>query len=668
MGMSYSSRNAFLIVNLLVLPRVSFPAASPDQRSQARALYERSVRIETTLASRPEDARTKADYEKVISSFRAVYRTDPAYSKVPAALEAVGGLYEEMGRLFSDPRYFHSSIVAYKFLRQEYAKNPLARDALFAIGEIYRSDLNNPKEARAAFREFLTEYPKAEKAPEAREKLREIEQLLAGPSQASPRAGGIPEVTAVRRWVGSSYTRIVINVEDEVRFDASRLHSPDRLVFDLSNARPSASLVGKAFPVEDGFLRQIRIAQYRPNVTRVVLDIEKIEDYSAFSLPNPFRLIIDVHGPPPVGSGPQGGPPKAPTATASISKPARSEEAQEASGTETKVATRKAEGGGASETTAGAESPPVIGPGKKSARRAPSSAGQKEVASVPGGKTVPIRPATPTESGSRTLTRALGLKIGRIAIDPGHGGHDTGTVGPTGLTEKEVVLDVALRLAKLLEEKTGGEVILTRRDDTFIPLEERTAIANEKAADLFISIHTNASRERDARGIETYYLNFTSNAEALEVAARENATSQESVHELRDLLKKIALTEKVEESHEFAAKVQREIHSRLGKAGGKQRDRGVKKAPFVVLIGANMPSILSEVSFLTNPQDERLLKRGDYRQKIAEAIYQGVSGYVKNLGGVRVAGDGEAPHGSAPPSHPVETSSRGLAPHGTPNF
>ena len=247
------------------------------------------------------------------------------------------------------------------------------------------------------------------------------------------------------------------------------------------------------------------------------------------------------------------------------------------------------------------------------------------------------KPAAPTASGSRTLTRALGLKIGRIVIDPGHGGHDTGTIGPTGLSEKDLVLDVALRLQQILEHKTGYDVILTRSDDTFIPLEERTAIANEKAADLFLSIHANASRDQGARGIETYYLNFTSNPDALEVAARENATSQESVHQLQDLIKKIALTEKIEESQEFALQIQREVCRWVGKSGGQQRDRGVKKAPFAVLIGANMPSILTEISFLSNPRDERLLKRSEYRQRIAEALYSGILDYLKTLGEVKVA-------------------------------
>jgi len=246
----------------------------------------------------------------------------------------------------------------------------------------------------------------------------------------------------------------------------------------------------------------------------------------------------------------------------------------------------------------------------------------------------------------------LGLKIGRIVIDPGHGGHDTGTIGPTGLCEKDVVLDVALRLKKMLEAKTGAEVVMTRSDDTFIPLEERTAIANEKAADLFISVHANASRDKRARGIETYYLNFTSSPEALELAARENATTQESVHELQDMIKKIALTEKIEESQDFALQIQREVFTRLRKATGQQKNRGIKKAPFVVLIGAKMPSILAEVSFLTNPQDERLLKKADHRERIAEALYRGIEQYVNNLGGVKVAARARSRDAT-----PAETSS-----------
>jgi len=248
-----------------------------------------------------------------------------------------------------------------------------------------------------------------------------------------------------------------------------------------------------------------------------------------------------------------------------------------------------------------------------------------------------VHEAQPTASGDRSLIRALGLKIGKIVIDPGHGGHDTGTIGPHGLEEKDLVLEVGRRLGKLLQTRLGADVVYTRSDDTFIPLETRTAIANQEQADLFVSIHANSSHDPDARGVETYYLNFTSSPEALDVAARENAASDKSIHELQDLVKKIALKEKVEESREFAADVQRSLHSGLASKNPGLRNRGVKKAPFVVLIGANMPSILAEVSFVSNPGDEKRLRTAEYRQRIAESLYRGIAKYVSGLSGVKVA-------------------------------
>jgi N-acetylmuramoyl-L-alanine amidase len=248
-----------------------------------------------------------------------------------------------------------------------------------------------------------------------------------------------------------------------------------------------------------------------------------------------------------------------------------------------------------------------------------------------------VREAQPTASGARSLIRALGLKIGRIVIDPGHGGHDTGTIGPHGLEEKDLVLEVARRLGKMLETRLGAEVVYTRKDDTFVPLETRTAIANQERADLFISIHANSSRDPGARGVETYYLNFTSSPEALEVAARENAVSEKSIYELQDLVKKIALKDKIEESREFAGDVQQSLHSGLALKSPAIRNRGVKKAPFIVLIGANMPSILAEISFVSNPTDEHRLETAEYRRRIAESLYRGIAKYVNGLSGVKVA-------------------------------
>ena len=712
------SRPAYLLILSGVL---AFPALGAASGARAKAIetFERAVAKRAQLESRPDGAPI-GEYLKLIQAFQAVYRIDPTCRASPAALADAAELYREVGRQFSDDRYYLASVKAYQLLIAEFPRSALARDALFAIGEIYGSDLHRPDEARRVYRKFLERYPSSTKAAVVRERLKEPGRLTAsqptegaetndGPSGrpapaapaaplvseldldtpgspedktdetvvSEPRPRGLTQVTGVRCWVGSNYTRVVITLEDEVKFTASRVPNPDRLVFDLSNTHLSQALVGKTFPVEDGFLRQVRIAQYRPTVTRAVLDVRKIADYSVFSLPNPFRLVIDIRGKPKAE-----GAEKSKAQNPKVQEPAtvavgRSGEDAGLSHTASKPAgtpdgAEPAPGSQARGSPVAASDDQIDDQsGEPLSRSRQTSAGPSErngARRAAGGAlasndrvadTADLRPPSPPAlgaspsspsytgpayPGSRTLTRALGLKIGKIVIDPGHGGHDTGTVGPRGLREKDLVLDVALRLRALIGRRTGAEVVMTRSDDTFIPLEERTAIANQKGADLFVSIHANASRDPGARGIETYYLNFTTDPDALEVAARENASSAESVHQLQTLVKKIVLMEKINESREFAAHVQREIYSSVAKAGGGQENRGVKRAPFVVLIGASMPSILAEISFVTNPRDERLLRRSEYRQKIAEALYRGIVRYTSNLGGLRVAEKTEAPH------------------------
>ncbi len=228
------------------------------------------------------------------------------------------------------------------------------------------------------------------------------------------------------------------------------------------------------------------------------------------------------------------------------------------------------------------------------------------------------------------MARQLGLGVSRIVIDAGHGGHDPGAMGK-GVTEAELVLDVALRLEALLQKAPGIEVILTRRTDEFIPLQERPVIANREGADLFLSIHANASPHSAARGIETYFLNFANNPNAAQVAARENAASALTMGALPDFVKAIALNNKVDESRDFAAQIQRAMIARLRSSNKSLKDLGVKQAPFIVLIGATMPSVLAEVSFVTNPQEAKLLKGNVYRQRIAEALFNAIRKYQTSL-------------------------------------
>jgi N-acetylmuramoyl-L-alanine amidase len=248
-----------------------------------------------------------------------------------------------------------------------------------------------------------------------------------------------------------------------------------------------------------------------------------------------------------------------------------------------------------------------------------------------------LPPAAPVanSNGKFSISRQLGLSVSRIVIDAGHGGHDPGAQGH-GLNEAELTLDVALRLQKLLLKQPGVEVVMTRDTDAFIPLQERTAIANREAADLFLSIHANASPNPKARGIESYFLNFATNPEAEAVAARENSGSGQTMHSLPDIVKAIALNNKINESRDFADIVQKAMVTRLKTRNKQLRDLGVKQAPFVVLIGASMPSVLAEISFVTNKQEGALLKTGAYRQQIAQALFDAVVNYQQGLKRLRV--------------------------------
>jgi N-acetylmuramoyl-L-alanine amidase len=391
-------------------------------------------------------------------------------------------------------------------------------------------------------------------------------------------------------------------------------------------------------------------------MTRVVLDVNDVTEYSAFLLPNPYRLIIDIHGGNKAEPGALVG--SVPMQRAAVATPTVPNTTAVKAGSSFEVAALSAQPGRV-EATSQPTSQPIsavvpragnreegvgssklagrdiaVAPASNSTSNSSARKGRKGKAAVDA-NAVPARAAVPTADGETSLVRALGLKIGRIVIDAGHGGHDSGTLGADGIEEKDVVLDVALRLGKLLHDRLGSEIIYTRSDDTFIPLETRTAIANKAQADLFLSIHANSSPDRSARGVETYYLNFTSSPDALETAARENAVSDQSIHQLSDLVKKIALKDKIEESREFAGDVQQGLYGGLQKGNAGLKDRGVKKAPFVVLIGANMPSILAEISFVTNEKDARQLQEPEYRERVAESLYKGVAKYAGGLSGTR---------------------------------
>jgi N-acetylmuramoyl-L-alanine amidase len=460
------------------------------------------------------------------------------------------------------------------------------------------------------------------------------------------------EVTAVRYWSLADTTRVAIEITGEVHYRFDRVPNPDRIFFDFVGARPRID-GRRVFTTEvgDKLLKRIRVAETVPGVTRLVLDMESAAEFTVSRLDNPSRLIIELRPattprapdktmeaavresrpelvtprrePAPMRTPPR--PPRVTTQVTIISEPPTLKpDVAKATGV-------RMSGKPVAAPAVALPGPPVAGPPRSEGDEA-----EREVSHTLSRPAVP-KAAHASSDGERSLTRALGLKINRVVIDPGHGGSDQGTVGRHGLMEKELVLDVAKRLGKLIEQGMGSEVIYTRTDDSFIPLQTRNEMANEKKADLFLSIHANSSPHPKIGGIEVYYLNFTRSAEALDVAARENASSEKSVFELRDLIQTITLHDKIEESKEFASKVQGALQTFETRYNAAAKNRGVKKAPFVVLIGANMPSVLAEIGFLSNSREEQLLKRPEHRQRLAEALYQGVSRYAQSLSHFQVA-------------------------------
>lgn len=398
---------------------------------------------------------------------------------------------------------------------------------------------------------------------------------------AGPARGQI-SVTDVRCWSFGDVTRVAVETTGEFTYKYQQLSNPDRIYFDILDSRQQVSAETiHAIDVNDGLVRQIRVAQNRRDTTRIVLDLVAGVEVAASQLANPDRLIIEVRAPAPPGASADAGTPA-----------------------------------------------PSGQPVEKSPGSLPTSLPEE---------TRLAKPAKRNQSGGRSLTRVLGLKVGRVVIDPGHGGRDTGTIGPSGLMEKDVVLDVAKRLGALIEEGLGSEVVYTRTDDVSVPLEARTQLANDQEADLFLSIHVNSSRYRSVGGVETFYLNFTESRADLEVAARENAGSNKSIHELSTLVQKIALDDKIQESRDFAGSVQEAANELVRKHNSKAKDRGVKKAPFVVLIGAQMPSVLVEMGFISNPKEEKLMASPAHRKAIAEALFKGLANYASTLSHFQVA-------------------------------
>lgn len=617
------------------------PAASQKDREKARQAWEKAQLLEQELAGNPDAARER--YLELARTYRGVYYADPGFFAADDAVFGEGRTYQEIAERFGDAGSAERAARLFRFLLENYPSSRFRREARERLAA-----LGGPT-ATASRAEAGAEKERAAEPPQAGERV-----SAAGPAV----------VRSIRYWSTPGATRVSIDFDRPVAFTSSRISDPERLFFDLADTTPAPELRTKSIEVGDAFLQRIRMAQNRRNVLRVVLDLNGRFDCSTSQAENPFRIVLEIPGRRAVAEAPKSRREPVAAAEAEAHKSVTTARGPAPAPAPVSAAAVRLEQApklipapeGERFTTvkipeslqAGANALEPPGPAVRPESSLPTAARSgiplsaerngKPAASVPLPVIAPAenaflpKPSAPTSAGDRTLARSLGLKIGRIVIDPGHGGHDMGTVGPDGLMEKDLVLEVARTLRRLLEDNLGAEVILTRDEDVFVPLEERTAIANQHRADLFISIHANYSSSKGTSGVETYFLDFARSAAEREVAARENAAALLNYRDLEGLVWKIARADKMAESRELASTVQKNLYGGARRVFPATRNRGVRSAPFVVLIGAKMPSVLVEVAFLSNPRDEKLLKKDGPRLELARALFHGIEGYMKALG------------------------------------
>jgi len=560
----------------LLLVIVSWALAVSAQASTNPTEALRSANMaEVDLLRDVDKKKDRISWLAVIQKYLAVSRDHPQSNIAPKARFKAAKLYEELYRYSSNQKDIDRAVENYLGLADVYSSSSLADDALYRAAQINETQLNSREKAASLYQRIINDYPDGDMVQLAREQLNT--QNLEKSKVKSSSSSELALVKGLRQWSDKDYTRVVVDCEKDISFKTYTLPSdekagmPERLVIELSNAR-LASELSPRLHVNDGIITDIRASQYKSSKVRVVLDLSQKSSYRAFPLESPSRLVVDI-------------------SRDTLSK-----------GTAVVQAGR-------------AESSEPV---------------KKKQAHIGNGfKKVPMWSKSQMSEDLPSIAAQLSLKVSKIVIDAGHGGKDPGALGPNGLQEKDLTLVLSKQLAKRLKQE-GFTVYLTRESDVFIPLEERTAFANKKKADLFVSIHLNSLSDQSAAGIETYFLNLTTDSSAIEVAARENSTTSKSISDLQLIINDLMLNSKINESCRFANSIHKCLISELVNNGYRGKDYGVKQAPFYVLLGAQMPSILIELGFLTNSMDSTLLQSEEHQNTLIDGIAKGINKYIMN--------------------------------------
>lgn len=628
-------KHAFRVCALLAIVLAVGGRNGQGAPQTVRELYATAVLREQALRAVPNKTRPSVkDYRATVSAYDAVVRRFPTSGYVDNALWQGAIVAGDAFERFGDERDRSTARRMLELLVDQYPSSPLVRKARNVLERMH-----GPKTVA----DVKTPAPSSAPAPRP----------------ARRRAVVLREI---RRTSMRDRVRVTIELDEPTTYRTERVENPQRVNLDLSDTRPGDLVPEGTLLYHDDIVRRVRVGIHPNQVTRVVVDLDGVARYTVSTLERPYRIVVDCERTVPVPLPKPAGPTPSPAA-APAGPPVRATRApiiQASSARPTWGALPSVEPVDPVWFLQPLPSHALVPPSARliapvanalpasffsHATEQPSPPASTLPASTPPASTALTRTTAPkkpapifadqaapppvAERGSYSLARQLGLGASKIVIDPGHGGHDPGAIGP-GISEAEVVLDVALRLEALLRD-AGFGVVLTRRTDEFVPLEERPAIATREQADLFLSIHANASRNQNARGIESYFLNFATDLDAATVAARENAATGRTMNNLPEIVRAITLNSKLDESRSFAVLIQRAMAARLSGANKGLRNNGVKQAPFVVLIGASMPSVLAEISFITNAQEARLLKSGAYRQRIAQALFDAVRGYQRSL-------------------------------------
>ncbi len=556
----------------------------------AEAAYQKARRAYYGFRNDKERKKFRHNWKNVAAKFEHLVDKFPKSSRVPDALFTAGRLYHDLYLISRVPADLDHSIELFNKLVKDFPEDHLADDAQLFVATAWIEFKKDQKKARQALAYLIEHFPDGDNAPKARRMLEDLggaaEQKHSGeqtkvkeaevkPVKQAPSVNSAKHAVLekIRHWSNPGYTRIALYTRAKVRYKVGRLAAnekqgkPPRLYVDLMACELGDELT-RPEPVQDRIVSRVRFAERDDGSLRVVLDLGGENSYRVFPLDTPERVVIDV--------------------------------------------TR---GEGGEDTVA-----KVIG--QKLHVKTGGETHKKPT------KTEVARLKKKSKPGV-SLSMMAGLKIKCVAIDAGHGGKDPGAIGSSGALEKKIALKIAKRVAKLLKKNLKLDVILTRKGDYFVPLEGRTAIANEHNADLFVSIHLNAHRNRKFRGVETFYLDLTDDRYSIKLAARENATSEKSISDLKYILADLALKSHVDDSIRLSRLVQKSLVGTLRKKYKRIKSLGIKPALFYVLIGARMPSILIETSFITNPLEEKRLKSVAYQKSLAEGIVAGISNFIK---------------------------------------